>query len=160
MARIFVVLASAIALAGCAEAGSAVNTVATAGLAAAIGSATGSPLIGVPAGLAASFGVNQGVRYGQRRIEGNVQNAVAAAAGPLDVGQAATWRVTERLPLTGRSGVVQVARSFGESIPCKDVVLTIGDESDVYVATICQNKKGEWRWAMAEPAVGRWGNLQ
>jgi hypothetical protein len=63
------------------------------------------------------------------------------------------------LPLTGKSGMVQVARSFGEKIPCKDVVFTVGEEADFYVTTICQGKNG-WRWAIAEPAVPRWGALQ
>jgi hypothetical protein len=26
--------------------------------------------------------------------------------------------------------------------------------------TVCKDKKGIWRWALAEPTVDRWGSLQ
>lgn len=160
MARTFVALTSLLALASCASAGSTANTVATAGLAAIAGSATGSPLIGLIVGLAASYGVDEGVKYGERLIQENVQNAVADAAGSLEPGQSASWEVPEKLPLTGRSGTVEVAREFGEAIPCKDVVFTVGSEPDFYTTTICRTKQGVWRWATAEPTVRRWGDLQ
>ena len=146
------------ALGGCAGAG--LGGVATAGVAAAVGSATGNPLIGLGAGLAAAYGVDQGVKYGERRIEENVQGAVASTAGPLEVGKAAPWRVSDDLPFTGRSGTVQVAREFGEAIPCKDVVFTVDEDPDLFVTTICRNRAGTWRWALGEPTTRRWGALQ
>jgi hypothetical protein len=100
------------------------------------------------------------VKYGERRIQGNVQNAIAEAAGPLEVGAAARWEVTEMLPLTDRSGTVEVARTFGQAIPCKDVVFTVAGEADLYATTLCRNGDGPWRWATAEPTVHRWGSLQ
>ena len=159
-AKGWVALLSFLGLGGCAGGGTLVNNVATAGVAAGIASATGSPIAGAIVGVAVSFGVDQGVKYGERRIQENVQNAIARAAAPLDVGQSAAWQVTEDLPLWDREGTVEVARSFGEAIPCKDTVFTVGDAPAIYITTICQAKDGIWRWALAEPTVHRWGSLQ
>ncbi len=160
MARALIFSLPLLVLGGCAGAGPAVNSIATAGVAATIGAATGSPIVGAIIGLAVSYGVDQGVKYGERLIAANVQRAIATTGGPLAIGQSAHWRVTEDLPFSGREGTVEVARSFGDAIPCKDVVFTVDDEKNVYVTTICQNKDGEWRWALAEPTVHRWGDLQ
>ncbi|MBP2299701.1 hypothetical protein [Azospirillum picis] len=155
------ILAAAIlGLAGCSSVGSAVTGVTTAGVAATVGSATASPILGLIAGAGASYGIDQGVKYAERRITDNVHHAVAAAAGPLGVGQSAAWRVEEKLPMSGKSGTVEVARTFGAAIPCKDVVFTVDDAPDLTVTTICQRKDGHWQWALAEPATRRWGSLQ
>ncbi|HYG87151.1 MAG TPA: hypothetical protein VD978_12905 [Azospirillum sp.] len=158
--RAYSAVAGLLALAGCAELGKELNAFTTAGLAAVVGSATGSPVLGLIAGTAASYGIGSGIRYADRLIAGSVQNAVAVAAGGLGVGQAAPWQVEEDLPLSGRTGTVQVARTFGEAIPCKDIVFTIDDSPDFFATTICQRKDGVWRWALAEPTVQRWGSLQ
>ncbi len=149
-------------LAGCAAAGPAVTTLATAGVAGAVGSATGNALLGAAVGFGVSYGVDQGVKYVERRIEGNVQIAIAETAGPLAIGQSASWNAPETLPLAGKSGTVEVARSFGEAIPCKDIVFTDADDSDhhVFTSTICRNDQGIWVWALAEPSIHRWGYLQ
>ncbi len=159
MRRDLALMVAVAMLGGCAEAGSAVNSIASAGVAAAVGSAV-NPAIGLIAGVATAYGVNEGVKYAERRTHGNVQQAIADAAGPLAIGEAAPWQVTDRLPLTGRAGTVEVARAFGEAIPCKDIVFTVAEETDIYAATICRQGDGPWRWATAEPAVHRWGTLQ
>lgn len=158
--RALAALAGLFGLAGCGTLGSTVTGVATAGVAATVGTATGNPYLGLLAGAGASYGIDQGVKYAERRITDNVHGAIATAAAPLDVGQAADWRVTEKLPLSGRTGTVEVARLFGAAIPCKDVVFTVGDAPDLNVTTICRARDGKWRWALAEPATGRWGSLQ
>lgn len=160
--RLAIVLLGIVPLAGCAAAGSAVTTLTTAGVAGAVGSASGSALLGAVVGFGVSYGVDQGVKYVERRIEGNVQIAIAETAGPLAVGQGASWQVTETLPLTSKSGTVEVARSFGETIPCKDIVFTDADDNDhhVFTSTICRNDLGNWVWALAEPSIHRWNYLQ
>ena len=159
MRRAIVITVTALTVAGCAEPGPAVRSVTTAGAAAAIGSAI-NPVVGLIVGIATGYGIDQGVKYGERRIQGNVQNAIAEAAGPLEAGAVAQWQVSERLPLTGTSGTVEVARAFGQAIPCKDVVFTVAGEPDLYATTLCRNGDGSWRWATAEPSVHRWGSLQ
>ena len=151
-------------LGACSSAGSGFNSAftsaGTAGIAAGITSATGSALVGTAAGFGAGIGLDAGIKYGERRIQRNAQDAVAIAAGPLVVGQSARWNVDAWLPLTERHGAVEIARSFGKTIPCKDVVFTVDDDDNLYVTTICADKKGAWRWALAEPTVDRWGLLQ
>src|SRR6516164_101085 len=102
------VILSVLPLAGCAAAGSAVTSLATAGVAGAVGSASGSALLGAVVGFGVSYGVDQGVKYVERRIEQNVQIAIAETAAPLNVGQSATWQVPETLPLSSKSGTVEV----------------------------------------------------
>lgn len=151
-----------LSLSGCAAAGPAITGLATAGVAGTVGSATGSALAGVVAGIGVSYGVDQGVKYAERRVEDNVQDSIASTAGPLPVGGSAHWQSQAELPLSGKSGTLEIARAFGTAIPCKDVVFTVADEEphDVYTTTICRNDEGEWRWALAEPATRRWGYLQ
>lgn len=160
--RTALVFLAALPLIGCAAAGPAITSLATAGVAGGVGSATGSAAIGVAAGFAASVGVDQGVKWGERRLAGTVQGAVAEAAGPLDVGQSAAWQVKGKLPWSARSGKVEVARVFGQKIPCKEVVFTLQDDKahSIYTSTVCRNDEGEWRWALAEPSIDRWGYLQ
>ena len=162
MQRMAIVLLGVIPLAGCAAAGPAVTTLTTAGIAGAVGSASGSALLGAVVGFGVSYGVDQGVKYVERRIEGNVQIAIAETAGLLADGQSAPWNAPEKLPLSGKSGTVEVARSFGETIPCKDIVFTDADDNDhhIFTTTICRNDLGTWVWALAEPSVHRWGYLQ
>jgi hypothetical protein len=146
-------------LAGCAESSSALHGVTTAGIAAALGSA-GGPVVGFLAGIGAGYAVDQGVKYGEREMQANAQQAIADTAGPLEEGKGATWEVTDATPFFGRSGTVQVARAFGEAIPCKDAVFTVGDKPELFVTTICRDRSDRWRWAIAEPTVQRWGALQ
>jgi hypothetical protein len=159
-----VLLAVMLGLAACSNTGSAVDSAissaSTAGIAAGITSATGSALVGTAAGIGAGIGLDAGIKYAERRIHRNAQDAVAIAAGPLAVGQSASWNVDGWLPLSERHGTVEIAHRFGKAIPCKDVVFTVDDDDNLYVTTVCADKKGIWRWALAEPTVDRWGTLQ
>jgi len=161
MQRAFFLLAI-LPLVGCAAAGPAITSLATAGVAGGVTSATGSAAIGIAAGMGAAVAVDQGIKWGEREITDNVQNAVAAAAGPLEIGQSASWHANEKIPFAGQAGTVEIARGFGQAIPCKDVIFTLdGDEKhDIYTTTICRNDRGDWRWALGEPATHRWGYLQ
>ncbi len=153
-----------LALPGCTNTGSAVDSAIGAGtaggVASGVTSATGSALLGAAVGLGVGMGLDVGIKYAERRVHRNVQDAVAQAAGPLDVGESAAWHVKAWFPISERHGTVQTARQFGSSIPCKDVVFTVDGDENLYVSTVCQDKRGTWRWALAEPTVDRWGSLQ
>jgi hypothetical protein len=159
-----VLVAMMLGLTGCGSSGaavdSAVSSASTAGIAAGITRATGSALVGTAAGIGAGIGIDVGIKYAEREIHRNAQDALAVAAGPLGIGQSARWNIDGWLPLTDRHGTVEVARSFGKAIPCKDVVFTVDDDSNLYITTVCADKQGIWRWALAEPTVDRWGALQ
>jgi hypothetical protein len=69
-------------------------------------------------------------------------------------------------PATRQSRRVRVLREFSSALAtCKEFAFSVadGDESDAhrdwFVASACQQANG-WKWASAEPAVARWGNLQ
>jgi hypothetical protein len=162
MRHVIIVLGILPVLMGCAATGPAITGLATAGVAGTVGSATGSALAGAAVGLAVSYGVDQGVKYEERHIQGHVQDAIARTAGPLEPGQSAPWKVAEWLPLSDNAGTVEVARSFGEAIPCKEVVFSIaGDKHHrVFATIVCRNDEGEWMWAEADPSIYRWGYLQ
>ena len=50
---------------------------------------------------------------------------------------------------------------------CKEIVFSVDTDarkdepasSAFYVASVCRDGN-QWKWASAEPAVARWGNLQ
>jgi len=146
-------------LAGCAENSSAVHGVSTAAIAAGLGSA-GGPVVGLIAGVVAGYAVDEGVKYGEREIQDNQQQAIADSAGPLEPGKGGEWQVTDSFPVSDRRGMVEVARDFGETIPCKEVVFNIGDDPGFFTGTICRDRTERWRWASAEPSIHRWGTLQ
>lgn len=166
--RCAIVLVATALLMGCAAAGPAFTSLTTAGVAGAVGSATGSALAGVGAGIAVAYGVDQGVSYGERTLQDKQQQAITNAAAPLDIGQSAAWAISSdgvvqkaaQLTLNGDQGTVEVARTFGQAIPCKDLVFTVKDDHGVYTTTICKNDQGAWMWAAAEPSVHRWEYLQ
>ena len=157
-------LLAALAVSGCSSTGtavgSAISAASTAGVASGVTHATGSAIVGTAAGIGAGIGLDAGIKFVERRIHRNAQDAVARAAGPLAVGQSARWNIDQWLPLTDRHGTVEVARRFGSAIPCKDVVFTVDGDDNLYVTTVCADKRGIWRWALAEPTTDRWGSLQ
>jgi len=158
-------LVTSIAISGCGEAqstasSSGLGAAVSGGVGAGVAHATGSALVGVAAGVGAGVGLDYGIKYAERRVHAHVQDAVALAAGPLAVGQSARWNDDYWLPLDGKHGTVEVARSFGNRIPCKDIVFTVDKDDNFYVAVVCADKHGAWRWALAEPTVDRWGTLQ
>jgi hypothetical protein len=156
-----ILLLAAVPLGGCAV-GPAITSLATAGVAGSVGSATGSTALGVAAGFGASYGVAEGVKYGERRLQDTVQIAIASAAAPLAVGYSVNWQLPERAPLLlpAHSGMVEVARTFGQIHLCKEIIFTVEDDHNIYTTTICRNDQGDWTWALAEPSIHRWGDLQ
>jgi hypothetical protein len=166
--RCVIVLVAATPLIGCAAAGPALTSLTTASVAGTVGSATGSAVAGIGAGFAAAYGVDQAVKYGERTLQDKQQQAITNAAAPLDNGQSASWTIPSdgaiqkaaQLALSGDEGTVEVARTFGQVIPCKDVIFTVKGDHGVYTTTICKNDEGAWMWAEGEPSVHRWGYLQ
>ncbi|NMK47787.1 hypothetical protein [Achromobacter sp. Bel] len=121
-------------------------------------------------GLGVQAGAKAALAYAQRKTRGEEQDAIASAAGPLDVGAVAPWSVKHQLPIESDAhGQVAVSRAFGGvGLECKEVVFSIdtpadkaGDEPlrEFFVTTVCRDG-AQWRWANAEPATARWGSLQ
>lgn len=120
-------------------------------------------------GLGVQAAASAGLKYVERQTRGEEQDAIASAAGPLQVGEVAEWTVAHTVPIAPDAyGQVTVSRLIsGLQHDCKEIVFsTIDREADdpererqFYISTICQDGN-YWRWAAAEPATARWGALQ
>jgi len=87
-------------------------------------------------------------------------------AGELLVGETKPWRVKHVLPLENGHGEVRVLREFASALAtCREFAFSVidgekpGAPAVCFLASICKEQNG-WKWASAEPAVGRWGALQ
>jgi hypothetical protein len=131
------------------------------------GAVTKSPTAAAAIGLGVASGANAGLQYAERRVHGTEQNQIAQAAGPLQPGVVGHWKVSHTVPIEDdEHGDVVVTRLIGAAeFRCKEIVFSVDTEEKgkvsraFYTATVCQD--GEtWKWASAEPATARWGNLQ
>jgi hypothetical protein len=151
---------------GCSTA--SIGAAAGAGAGAATGIVTANPAVGIGVGIAVQAATDQAVAYYMRNMHEDQQNMIAALAGVLPVGETRDWSVKHSLPIENGHGQVRVTRAFASSLAiCKEFVFSVvdGDAPDSkvywYTAAACQQEnKGYWKWASAEPAVDRWGNLQ
>jgi hypothetical protein len=116
--------------------------------------------------VATDAAANAGVKWYGRSRQQAEQDAIAAVAGPLQVGGSSTWSIAHFIPIGGEHGVLQVVRSIDNPLAyCKEIVFSVETGSGPklqrswYDADICQQSK-RWKWASAEPAVERWGYPQ
>ncbi|SEC93426.1 hypothetical protein SAMN02787142_2211 [Burkholderia sp. WP9] len=147
---------------GCSSVGAASG--AAAGVAS--GLVTSNPAIGIGVGIAVQAATDEAVGHYMRTMHTDQQNMIAALAGAMPVGETRPWAVKHTLPIENGHGQVRVTRAFGSALAlCKEFVFSVQDgdgpsaHEDWYTASACQQDKG-WKWASAEPAVQRWGNLQ
>ncbi len=167
-----VLILSTLALAGCGslltEGTADVAGVAGAGVAASV---TKSATAAAAIGLGVQSLASEGLKYAERSVHREEQDAIASAAGPLAPGEVAQWSVSHRIPIeSNEHGELVVSRNFGTgAIACKEVVFSVDTKSHrvtqhaYYITTICRDDGqtgSAWRWAAAEPATERWGGLQ
>jgi hypothetical protein len=160
-------LATALALACVSGCTSVVNTGAgeIAGIAGAAVAGAVTSNAGVAAGI--GLGARAGVQHAQRRVHRAAQIRIAAAAGPLGVGEVAPWETAHEPPFEdSEQGRVTVSRVISmTSLECKEIVFSVDSvvadaaRSAFYVAMVCRDG-ATWKWASAEPATERWGGLQ
>ena len=118
-------------------------------------------------GLGVQSIASAGLNFAERRVHRHEQDQIAAAAGPLAVGDVADWSVAHDIPIEDNEhGKVSVSRIIGTGdLACKEIVFSIDTTEkqqlaqSFYVASICRDGD-QWRWASAEPATSRWGLLQ
>jgi len=147
---------------GCSSVGAASG--AAAGVAS--GLVTANPAVGIGIGIAVQAATDEAVGNYMRTMHADQQNLIAALAGAMPVGETRPWAVKHSLPIENGHGQVRVTRAFSSALAlCKDFVFSVQDgdgpdaHEDWYTASACRQDKG-WKWASAEPAVERWGNLQ
>jgi hypothetical protein len=154
--------AGVLATSGCQSIGAATGAVAAVGT----GAVTTNPAIGIGVGIAVQAATDEAVRRTMRSLHQDQQDAIASLVGATPVGGTQTWRVQHWLPLENGHGQVRVTRAFASALTlCKEFAFSVSDGDRAhareiwYTATACLAPQG-WRWASAEPAVPRWGNLQ
>jgi hypothetical protein len=151
-----------VTLSGC----TAVSTVTGIAAGVATGTVTGNPAIGASVAIAAKAGVDEAGKYASRRSQHDEQDAIATAAGNIRVGEIGTWQVKHKLTRSVDHGEVRVLRVIRTPLTaCKEVLFSVLKEQGErtspswFKTNTCHNGE-QWKWALAEPAVERWGNLQ
>lgn len=161
-ARSIAALAVLAVISGCKAIGEITGV--AAGLAA--GTATGSPAAGFAIGIATNAGVDELVKWIGRSRQGAEQDAIAAVAGEMAVGEARPWRIRHTIPIGNEHGELRVVRVIANPLTtCKEVVFSVDEgraaarERKLFTTAVCR-QGSRWKWAAAEPAVQRWGYLQ
>lgn len=161
--RTLVVLSAGALLAGCASIGGFVG--AASGILA--GTFTTNPAIGVGVGIAVQAATDTAFATVYRNMQRGEQDRIATLAGTLPVGQLQDWNIHHRIPFNDEHGQLQVAGEIDNALAsCRMVMFSViggkkkAPTENWYETQICRNSAGEWKWAAAEPAIGRWGNLQ
>ncbi|MCC8401046.1 hypothetical protein LJ655_03910 [Paraburkholderia sp. MMS20-SJTN17] len=147
---------------GCSSIGAASG--AAAGVASGI--VTSNPAVALGVGVAVQAATDEAVARYMRSMHQDQQDLMATLVGTMPVGETKPWSVKHTLPIENGHGQVRVTRAFGSALAlCKEFVFSVqdGDGPNApamwFFASACQQDKG-WKWATAEPAVARWGNLQ
>ncbi|WJF89404.1 hypothetical protein QS306_09760 [Paraburkholderia bonniea] len=149
---------------GCASVGAASG--AAAGMLSGLASA--NPAVGIGVGIAVQAVTDEAVNRYMKMMHSDQQAVIATLAGSLAVGQAKPWQVKHTLPIENGRGQVRVTRAFSSALAlCKEFVFSVAQSAKPdapeawYTASACRQQGGNgWKWASAEPAVLRWGNLQ
>jgi hypothetical protein len=155
-------LIAIVLLAGC-KAAPQIAAVVTGG---ATGAATGNPALGFAVGVATDAGANYAFRYISRTRQGAEQDAIAQVAGDLPVGTEASWKIEHTIPIGDEHGRLRVVRAIDSPLAaCKEIAFSVEEgkadqsKSNWFISDVCKQNEA-WKWAVAEPAVERWGFLQ
>lgn len=157
--------ASAAMLAGCSTVGGLAGTVA--GIT--TGSFTSNPAIGIAVSVSVKALTDAQVKKLLRSLQQDEQDAIAAMAGAMAPGEIRQWQVRHIVPYGNNQGEIQVTRVIDTPLAsCKEVMFSVVERKaeppsdDVprawFSANVCRQDQ-RWKWALAEPAVERWGSL-
>lgn len=157
--------AAALALGGCSTVGGLAGTVA--GIAS--GSFTSNPAIGVAVSVSVKAGTDAYVKNVLRSLQQDEQDEIAALAGTMAPGEIKQWQVRHFIPYGNNQGEMQVTRVIDTPLAsCREVMFSVVDRKAAppaddsprpwFAASVCRQDR-RWKWALAEPAVERWGSL-
>jgi hypothetical protein len=159
-ARVCTAGLAAALLAGCGAIGGFVGAAASI----ATSFATANPAIGLAVGVAAQSATDETLRYVARHRRHAEHDAIVAAVADMEPGQIRTWQHAHLVGSGVESGEVRVLRLIETPLAtCKELLFSVAHRDDKpaawFTTTACRH--GDvWKWAAAEPAVERWGNLQ
>jgi hypothetical protein len=149
-------------LAGCGSIGGLVG--ATAAFATSV--ATTNPAIGLSVGIAAKAATDEVMKKVSRRRQRDQQDAIAGVLRDMQAGDSREWLLPHLFGSGSDHGEVRVVRLIETPLArCKEILFSLvdGDAESAkraWFTTIACEQGEEWKWAAAEPAVERWGNLQ
>jgi len=152
-------------LAGCSTVGGLAGTVA--GIT--TGSFTSNPAIGIAVSVSVKAVTDAQVKRLLRSLQQDEQDEIAALAGAMTPGEIRQWQIRHVIPYGNNEGEMQVTRVIDTPLAsCKEVMFTVAERKatapsgDVprswFSANVCR-QDSRWKWAIAEPAVERWGSL-
>lgn len=151
--------AAPLLLAGCKSAAT-LTALATGAVA---GGATGNPAVGYAVAIGTAAAADQFLIWYGRSRANTEQQAITDVAAKLPQGGAAPWQVHHFLPYGDEHGEVRVVGRIATPLAdCRRIVFSVLDGKAPphwFETTICHDTQS-WRWALAEPAVARWGYLQ
>jgi hypothetical protein len=159
---IALLVAGVVTLSGCRSIGGFAG--AAAGIAS--GAATSNPAVGYAIGIGVQTATDATMKYVLRNWQRAEQDEIAAVIGGLEVGRSRRWAIVHKIPYGNEHGEVSVTRLIETPLAlCKEVILSVDISEDIelkrawYTGTACRSND-VWKWAVAEPAVERWGSLQ
>jgi hypothetical protein len=130
---------------------------------AATGAASANGAAAIVTAIAVQTAIDRATHISERRGVTAEQDAVAAAAGEMSVGETRAWEMQHKLTRRKAHGEVRVTRIIKSPLTtCKEVLFSVidGDAAPAWFATSACQHGDKWKWAAAEPAVERWGHLQ
>ena len=154
-------IALAALLTGCAAVSDITGAVA--GFAA--GALTANPAIGIGVGVVVRAGSAEALGHIARVRRDAEHQAIVAAIADAPAGERRTWSVDRKVGGDAR-GEARVVRLIETPIAlCKEVAFTVSRGEDAvafgdWFTTVACFDGQNWRWAIAEPAIERWINLQ
>ncbi|EHP42102.1 hypothetical protein OR16_15787 [Cupriavidus basilensis OR16] len=153
------VLAAALAT-GCASVGDLTGAVAGV----ATGAVTANPALAAGAAIGVAAATDAGTKYVMRNWHQAEQDSIAATIGAMPVDEQHRWEIRHPLPYANEHGWVRVVRVIRTPLAqCREALFSVDDDNKQqrawFLVTACRQPSG-WKWAVAEPAVPRWGNLQ
>lgn len=165
IASCLLIAAGSAGLGACSTVGGLAGTVA--GIA--TGSFTSNPAIGVAVSVSVKAATDAGVKGLLRSLQQDEQDEIAALAGAMAPGEIRQWQVRHTIPYGNNQGDVQVTRVIDTALArCREILFTVVDRKAAppvddrprawFAANICR-QDSRWKWAIAEPAVERWGAL-
>jgi hypothetical protein len=118
----------------------------------------------VAVGIGVKAAVDASIKTTLRYWSDEEQTRIAAAIGVMRVGEKQPWSVEHAIPYNDARGEVTLLRTFETPLAsCREALFTVagkdtGAPTPPFVTTVCRSDAG-WKWALAEPAVSRWGAL-
>jgi hypothetical protein len=157
--RVCAAALAAALLAGCGAIGGFVGAAASI----ATSFATANPAIGLAVGVAAQSATDETLRYVSRRRQHAEHDAIIAAIADMEPGQTRKWQHAHLVGSGVEGGEVRVLRLIETPLAtCKELLFSVEahDKPPSWFTTAACRNGEVWKWAAAEPAVERWGNLQ